>query len=407
MRPGTKGFCGSRLREAREARGLTAASFAELVGVSAQSISAYEQTRATPGPDRLSRISEILNLPLRYFTESGSFEDDSPIYWRSMAAATKTSRMRARRKYDWFRRIVGFLSKYVSIPELSIPPPINVQNPEEISDSTIEQVAARTREHFGIGGGAIDNLTWLLENNGVLIGFDSFGAATLDAFSQVCVDGHAYAILNGEHGTAVRFRFDLAHELGHMVLHRALDAKHVANSSRNALMETQAHRFAAEFLMPAAVFAKHFYAPTIDAVKLSKRVWKVSLQAIVQHASRLSLITEQQAQRLWKTLSAKGWRRTEPYDDMLEIERPELMKSAFSSILDAKAASRDDILTALPFSGKEIESLCGLEAGTLVPADVQESVFDIGSVKRQSRPSVERSGKSADVINLEPRRNSK
>ena len=90
----------------------------------------------------------------------------------------------------------------------------------------------------------------------------------MDAFSQICSDGHAYAIVNSDHGTGVRYRFDLAHELGHMMLHRNALPGVFSNSNRNNLIEEQAHRFASEFLMPSRSFAKGFRVPTIDGLKL-------------------------------------------------------------------------------------------------------------------------------------------
>jgi predicted transcriptional regulator len=51
MKPGTPGFVGARLKEAREARFLSAIALADLVGVSRQAISLYENGAKTPGPE--------------------------------------------------------------------------------------------------------------------------------------------------------------------------------------------------------------------------------------------------------------------------------------------------------------------------------------------------------------------
>lgn len=53
MRVGTPGFSGQRLREAREARGLTAISVSELAEVSVQAVYHYESGRMSPSPDVL------------------------------------------------------------------------------------------------------------------------------------------------------------------------------------------------------------------------------------------------------------------------------------------------------------------------------------------------------------------
>jgi transcriptional regulator with XRE-family HTH domain len=67
MRVGTAGFVGQRLIEGREARGLSATSLAELIGISSQNISQYEHGNQSPSPEIMDRICEKLNLDLRFF----------------------------------------------------------------------------------------------------------------------------------------------------------------------------------------------------------------------------------------------------------------------------------------------------------------------------------------------------
>ncbi len=388
MKPGTSGFVGDRLREAREARGLTGPALADLLGISRQAISAYENAYATPAPEIAQRLSTVLNLPLRFFLDATVAEDPSPIYWRSRAAATKTVRERSQRRYNWLRRIVGFLGEYVAFPELRLPPGLVVTDPAEITDAQVDEAAKLARLFFGLGGGAIENMTWLLENHGVIVGYSDLSAETLDSFSQRCKDGRAFAIVNLDHGSSVRYRFDLAHELGHLVLHRNITSSHFAHHARNAYMEDQAHRFAREFLMPSRVFAKNFYSTSIDGLKVMKRMWGVSMQAVLMHATDLNLVSKVQAQKLWRGLSVRGWRRREPFDDSIPCEEPALLRSAFAEIL-SRGVTVDAILEALPYTAREIEVLCGLEPGTLEPQRPSDDVFDLSSIaRRRTSPPV-------------------
>jgi Zn-dependent peptidase ImmA (M78 family)/transcriptional regulator with XRE-family HTH domain len=383
---------------------LTGAALADLVGIPRQSISAYENDDATPGPETAERIAAVLNLPLRFFLEQVDREDDpSPIYWRSRAAATKMARHRSQRRFGWLRRIVAFLSEYKEFPALRLPPALPVTEPVQISPEDIDHAARAARTFFGIGQGAIANMSWLLENHGVIVGYADLGASTLDSFSQISRDGHGYAIVNSGCGSSVRYRFDLAHELGHLVLHRNLDGGPISHSVRSAQMEDQAHRFAREFLMPSPVFAKNFYSSTVDGLKVLKRMWGVSMQAALMHATDLNLLSDMQAKKLWRGISARGWRHQEPLDDVIPHERPELLRGAFDSILRA-GVSAETILSALPYTGREIESLCRLEPGTLVPNVVTSSVFDLSTVPRPAPRVVTRRDRKpvngADVIVL-------
>lgn len=385
MRKGTPGFSGSRMREAREARGLSAVALSELLGVARQSVSAYEQGRATPHPEIAEQAARILNLPFVFFLQTGEFEDPNPIHWRSMAAATKTARMRSRRRYDWVRHIIAFLSAYVEFPALRLPPPLMIDDPASIGERQIEEAAEVTRRYFGLRDGAIENMTWLLENQGIIVNFAEFGAAGVDSFSQVCSDNRAYAVVNTDHGSSVRYRYDLAHELGHLILHHNQTSRDVGTGARNKAMEDQAHYFAACFLMPPHTFAKNFYAASIDGLKVMKRAWGVSMQAALKHADRLNLIDDMQTRRLWRRLSARGWRKSEPLDDRIPREKPELLRSAFRSVLDNGVLTPEKILDELPYTGQEIETLCELDPGTLVPVSAQP-ISSLPSVEVRTKP---------------------
>ncbi len=62
MPPSSPGFVGSRLREAREARQMTAVALSELIGVTPSGISLYERGHNSPSPDVLQRITATLKF---------------------------------------------------------------------------------------------------------------------------------------------------------------------------------------------------------------------------------------------------------------------------------------------------------------------------------------------------------
>src|SRR5690242_15820298 len=103
MRVGTPGFSGQRLREAREARGLSAISLSELTAVSAQAIYQYENGRRSPSPDVLEKIAVATSLPPAFFLLPDRSEVNSPIFYRSMSTATKGARNRARHRFRWLQ----------------------------------------------------------------------------------------------------------------------------------------------------------------------------------------------------------------------------------------------------------------------------------------------------------------
>lgn len=185
MRPGSPGFVGARLREAREASGLTGAALADLLEIPRQSISAYEHGKATPGPETAERIADKLNMQLRFFFEPVEPESSAAIFWRSRAAATKTARERSQARYAWLRRIVRYLGEYVDFPALQLPPAPTISEAAELTTEDVHDAAGQARQFFGLGSGAIENMTWLLERHGIIIGYADLGAGSLDSFSQM------------------------------------------------------------------------------------------------------------------------------------------------------------------------------------------------------------------------------
>jgi transcriptional regulator with XRE-family HTH domain len=59
---------GEKIKQARVARGLRQLDLAKLVGVSAQSISAFESGRIPPAPEYLELIAHHTGRPLHVFT---------------------------------------------------------------------------------------------------------------------------------------------------------------------------------------------------------------------------------------------------------------------------------------------------------------------------------------------------
>jgi transcriptional regulator with XRE-family HTH domain len=101
VKPGTNGFVGRRLREAREARGITAVSLAEILGVTRAAISQYEHGPRTPSPEIAERIASTLRLPLSFFMRPANDRAQRKIFYRSLSAATKAARVRSERKYEY------------------------------------------------------------------------------------------------------------------------------------------------------------------------------------------------------------------------------------------------------------------------------------------------------------------
>lgn len=363
MGVGTSNFKCERLTHAREARGTTQTSLADMIGISRAAISQYEKGQRKPSSDILAKIANSLNFPMHFFLQDVGYKVSKPIFFRSMSSATKTSRLRAARRYEWLVDTVRYLSEFVTLPEVNFPDFDLPHDCTSISNKDIEDIANRTRKHWKLGFGPISNVAWLLENNGGIVVRQTLDAKTLDAFSNWNDDytPKPYFILNEEKMCAVRSRFDVAHELGHMILHRNIDENKLRNTLDFKLIESQANYFASAFLLPEQTFSQEvLFAPNLEMLVALKSKWRVSVAAMVKRLRQLRLISPEREQRLFMNISRKRWRTREPLDDQLEIEKPRVIQKVFDILVPKNIINQQSLTINLALAIEDIEKIVGM-----------------------------------------------
>jgi Zn-dependent peptidase ImmA (M78 family) len=172
-----------------------------------------------------------------------------------------------------------------------------------------------------------------------------------------------------EKEAGVRLRYDLAHELGHLILHRWVEQSELEEKATLKAIESEADRFAGAFLLPSSSFPNEVYTTRLDAFIPLKERWKVSIQAMVYRCRDLDIIDPDQALNLYKQISFRRWRKKEPLDDprRIPIEQPRLLRRAVELVLESGKKHHEDILNELPLSATWIETFCALVPGTLKP----------------------------------------
>jgi len=363
MSIGASNFKGERLTHAREARGITQTSLADMINISRAAISQYEKGQRFPSSDILKKIANTLNFPMHFFLRDISARGSKPVFFRSMSAATKTARLRAACRYDWLLDIVRYLREFVTLPEVNFPRFDLSSDPTFIKDEKIEDIANKIREHWGFGFGPISNVTWLLENNGAVVARQALGARTLDAFSNWSEDdtSRPYFILGEEKMSAVRSRFNAAHELGHMILHYNVDEARLRNATTFKLIENQANYFASAFLLPEQTFSQEvLFAPNLEMLVALKSKWRVSISAMVKRLRQLRLISREREQRLFINISRRHWRTKEPLDDELEIEKPSVLRKVFDMLVAKNIINQQSLTINLGLYIEDVERAIGM-----------------------------------------------
>jgi Zn-dependent peptidase ImmA (M78 family) len=176
-----------------------------------------------------------------------------------------------------------------------------------------------------------------------------------------------FIFLASEKEAGVRRRYDLSHELGHLVLHRWIEQSELEHRPTLKAVEGEADRFAGAFLLPSTSFPNEIYTTRLDAFIPLKERWKVSIQAMIYRCRDLDLIDSDQALNLYKQISFRKWRKKEPLDDprIIPVEQPRLLKRAVELVLESGRKHPDDILNDLRLSEEWIEAFCGLPPGKL------------------------------------------
>lgn len=356
-----------RLSEARELRGLTVAELAEKIGVSRQTIYMYESGTQGPSGETLESISTHLNFPLSFFAapHSGVQIEDRPIYFRDLKTNLNKFRKKAQRWLALLYDCVHEFERYVSLPAVNIPS-LDIGDFTTLTDEEIDICAEQVRRSWGLGDGPIDNLMLLLENNGFIVCYKDIGSEKLDACS-VILEGRPYIILNTERLTCSRVLANLAHELGHIVMHQAVEKEAILDKTTHELMESQAWRFAAAFLMPPAMFSMEVGYPNLQRFKSLKKRWRTSIAFMIKHCQGLNMISNEKAQYLFRELSRLGFRKKEPFDDILSIEKTNILFDCEKIIAESDAVLKETLFQQSCLSSRDYESLIGAPEGYLEP----------------------------------------
>ena len=125
-----------------------------------------------------------------------------------------------------------------------------------------------------------------------------------------------------------RLRFDLAHECGHLVMHRGVQ-------TGDRPTEDQANRFASAFLLPRAPFLHMFPRSRFlnwELIFHIKLQWKVSARAVLRRAFDLGMISADQYRTGNIHLAKTGQTKIERYDADLPMESAELLEAAMDAL---------------------------------------------------------------------------
>lgn len=359
-------FIACRLKEARCARSLTQRALADRIGKSPKVISSWESGKKFPEFSEIEKLAKVTALPENFFLRPRMCQPDHleyPMFFRSMASITKRMRERSEVRLRWTQEISHSLQRWVDLPALSIPQ-IDARDYHEISDQDIERLASKCRKVWELGEGPISDVMLALENAGIIIARDYMKTVKMDGVSNWSeLDNRPYILVAREKATCVRSRMDVAHELGHLVLHQHIHSSALNKKENFKEIERQAFYFATAFLMPSEGFISEIFALTPEALSTLKNRWKVSIAAMMMRCKDLDIVSQDRAETFWRHYNFRGWRRKEPLDSMLPVEEPRLLRRSVKLIVESGVRSKRDLLDDFSLNDADVEGLCSLSSG--------------------------------------------
>jgi Zn-dependent peptidase ImmA (M78 family)/transcriptional regulator with XRE-family HTH domain len=330
-------FDGARLTLARQLAGLKKVQLAKLIDMTPASVSSWESAAKAPNASAIAKISFALGVEPQFFAAGASAPPTPALpHFRSLRSTTQTAQDQAFAYGRLTADIAAVIEKSVEFPARDLPSyPLSATEP---SQSGPEEAARRAREHFGVPVGPVQHLVRLAERAGVLVVFSAPQTASIDAYSLE-VGGRPLVVLNPEKDDYYRQRFDVAHELGHLIMH--VDAE-----PGGRIAEEQAQRFAAEFLMPTQQIRSFLPSTTTgrgwQALRQLKEHWGVSMQAVLYRSRSLGIMSEVTYRNAMMRISTLGWRRAEP-GNVNVLEMPSLLPRAVEVLSDAGVAASEVI----------------------------------------------------------------
>lgn len=331
----------SKLALARKRRHLTKKDLAEKSGITAVTLTRLETGKTTdPSMETLNVLATVLRYPVEFFFGE-SYEEltTDAASFRSLSTMSAAQRDAALAAGQIAFSLTEWINQHFDLPTPDLP---DLREDDPIS------AAGAVRNYWGIGVKPIPKLLTLLEAKGVRVFTLAERNKNVDAFS-CWKNGVPYIFLN-TFKSSERMRFDAAHELGHLLLHRHTPAGHIDG-------EKEADMFAASFLIPQDDLISHL--PKVYSLKQlveKKERWGVSVAALARTAFNNGLVSDWHYRDLCKQMSMLGYRTTEPH------ERDPERSNAWPKILELlwrDGITKAHIAKDLHLPLDEIEALIG------------------------------------------------
>jgi Zn-dependent peptidase ImmA (M78 family)/DNA-binding transcriptional regulator YiaG len=326
-----------RVELVRRRLGLTKIGFAAALGIDRKTLQRFDSGEHALSDRSMDALVALSGYPKKFFYK-GEFDypNAEAVSFRSLRSLVASARDAAIAAGALAFELDDWITVRFELPAHSIP---------RLNSFAPTDAATSLRSYWSMGERPISNMINVLESHGVRVFSLAEETRHLDAYSFWRND-RPYIFLNTLK-TPEHSRFDAAHELGHLVLHR-----HGGPSHRNA--EEDANAFASAFLMPPSGLRAHL--PVIRKLKdilEGKKRWRVSAAALAYALHKQDIVSDWHYRGYFIELSKYG-RAIEPFG--IEPETSQVWRKILTDLW-RQGITIDHISDELKIPERELSNL--------------------------------------------------
>lgn len=379
-------FYGKNLQLVRMLHGLSRKELGERLHVSEQSIWQFEKQMTEPSFENVLQLKNRLQVRSAFFFEpfsiSKTFPGNNVAYRKADAASRKKTNSEVV-YLNFAAEVIYYLESFLNTPPttlIALRKKIIGCSSGELTNEKIERAAAVARVFLKVQPDNA-NLLLELERSGIHVLEKSVGGKA-DAYSAWSTQNVPVIVL-GIKKSAVRRNFDLAHELGHLLLHSHIDFLELEKNELTQI-EREADYFASCFLLPSSVLAKDLKEikriSNPDSYISLKSKYHVSIQALEMRAYKLGFLTPKQHSYFYRQISVKNYKFEEPLDREIILKRPGKIRSIFRLILENHLTDLQSIENHFQVERGLLEDLFSIESDFFAPYEKQGHFTDFNNV---------------------------
>lgn len=335
-------FVGENLTNLRIMHGYSRKQLSEQLGVTEQAVWQYENAYTSPKVPIVNELKRIFSVKSKYFYAKDMLAqhmnsaniDVMNIAYRSKVMNVISKTQTEAKHVEYLDTFINYITAQISLPTLNI-----IKLREEIIEymnhtdddrtTQIYHAAYLARQRLNLEPSTNENLMFWIEKSGVYV-FEKAIGEEIDAYSLWTRNDRPFIILGNIKRSAVRRNFDIAHELGHLLLHYRLEFVNL-DRKEHKLIENEANLFAGAFLLPEEEFSSDMnditYKTNPDQYLDLKKKWKTSLQVLGYRAAHLGMMEAKDHRNFYAAMHRRGYLEKEPFDKEIPLQKPMRIKT--------------------------------------------------------------------------------